>query len=329
MDKNFRFLTEVEIEDLVEKISLDSKIFMIGSCFADEIGAKLLRSGFNVLVNPFGTLYNVCSIYNSIKRLCECQSYREIVSHSPFFTNDEIIERDGGLYVTFSHHSRCGSPNRESFLEKINNDLIINSNKLKEADYVIITLGSSFAYINNTSSQLSAEIIHKMQNDNPTLYSSYVVSNCHKLHPNNFIRDYIHTSTASVILQEIVAMLAEKKIIFTVSPIRHLADGAHLNQISKSTLLLAIQRVIYGTNYSTDQNKHLYYFPSYEIMMDELRDYRWYSDDLNHPNTQAINYIFEKFKNHCICPSDYNAMNINEKNLKKLFHRPINKSDKQ
>ena len=314
-----KIITEVTAEKLTPQIHWEEGVFMIGSCFADEIGALLKSHGFDCCTNPFGTQYNVLSIFNSLKRLSDTAAFLSTAADSedsmedsldleandeyPFFTPTEVFQRPDGLYVTFSHHSRCGSKDREQFLQRANRELVESAKKLRAANFLIITLGTSFVYLNS---------------------SSNVVSNCHKLPAKEFVKQYIHTLQCAETLQKIIELFPDKKIIFTVSPIRHLGEGAHLNQISKSTLLLAVQRVIYGTSFSLNiQNKNLYYFPSYEIMMDELRDYRWVGEDLSHPTHSAVKYIFEKFKEACIDPSAYALMTKAFKENQFLNHKPL------
>lgn len=290
-----KIISEVSVEKLTPQIEWSDKIFMIGSCFADEIGALLKSYGLDCCTNPFGTQYNVLSIFNSLQRLC----------YKIPFTAEDVIRRPDGLYVTFSHHSRCGCKDKEQFLQKANQELLSSAKKLEEAKFLIITLGTSFVYLRGESA----------------------VSNCHKLPAKEFVKQYVHTTECAQTLQKIVDLFPDKKIIFTVSPIRHLGEGAHLNQISKSTLLLALQRVMYGPSLSAEKvNENLYYFPSYEIMIDELRDYRWVGEDLAHPTPAAVSYIFEKFKGACIAPSAYDSMTKAFKENKFLNHRSL--SDK-
>ena len=297
-----KIITEVAVDKMNPQIEWESGIFMIGSCFADEVGEILKCYGLNCCVNPFGTQYNACSIYNSLKRLCdllqlngnkENRNFDATSAPYPFFAQSDVIRRPDGIFATFSHHSRCGSLNRDEFLQKANEQLIESAKRLNEANFLIITLGTSFVYYRDGS----------------------VVSNCHKFSANEFEKKYLHTDDCAKVLSNIVEMFPQKQIIFTVSPVRHMGEGAHLNQISKSTLLIAVQRVL---NYS-----NVYYFPSYEIVMDELRDYRWYKEDMSHPTSMAVKYIFEKFKDGCINPLAYSSMEKAFKQHLQLAHRPI------
>ncbi len=319
-EADMKIITEVSVDKLISQINWEDKIFMIGSCFADEVGTLLKSYGLDCCTNPFGTQYNVLSIFNSLKRLAKAINFLPDSDESsvstegyPFFTEQDVFQRPDSLYVTFFHHSRCGNIDKNLFLKSANKELIESAEKLKSAKFLIITLGSSFVYLKSATG--SDSVFN-------SLPCSNVVSNCHKLPAKEFVKRYVHTAQCAETLQEIVDLFPDKKIIFTVSPIRHLGEGAHLNQISKSTLLLAIQRVMYGASYGGNLlNENLFYFPSYEIFMDELRDYRWVGEDLSHPTPAAVKYIFEKFKEACIDPSAYAAMTKAFKENQFLNHK--------
>ena len=237
-------------------ISYDDKIMMLGSCFTDNIGAQLKNYGFDVCINPFGTLYNPASILSSVKRLIDGQE----------FTEDDCMEIGAGdcRICSFFHHTSFARGSRSEFVENANARMKDAAEFFKSCNKVIITLGTSWCY--------------------RYLAKDMIVSNCLKRNANEFRREFLPTSTTTDMLQEIMALCPEKEFIFTVSPIRHFKDGAHGNQISKASLLLGIEDVGGGD-----------YFPSYEIMMDELRDYRFYAEDMCHPSQQAVNYICERF----------------------------------
>lgn len=298
-----KLFTNIEIPKLSPAIDYSSKIAMFGSCFTDEIGGQLQSYGFNVLVNPFGTLYNPCSVFNSLMRLgAVCGMVR--TQDSPFFQKEDIVRRPDGLLVTYSHHSRCGYRPDErdadpdvTFLSRINSELKRQAEFFYSADTLIITLGTSY--------------IFKLSGTN------FVVSNCHKMPARCFSREFLSLEESCEILDTIRETFPGKKIIFTVSPIRHLSDGAHGNQLSKSSLLLAVDKCI-----STSVGQS-YYFPAYEIMMDELRDYRWYAEDLVHPSATAVKYIFEKFKEACISPDSYSRMEQEFRAFRANQHRPL------
>ncbi len=287
-----KILTPVDIPKPERQIDFSSKILCLGSCFADSMGEKLTQYGFDCLVNPFGTLYNICSVFNSLMRLGAVSGLLRS-SDNPLFSKEDIILRPDGKFVTWSHHSRCGlrqaDGTAEDFLNKANQDLNHAADFFCQADTVIITLGTSFVY--------------KLKG------TEFVVSNCHKFPAKDFERVFVPTEDTREMIAQIKAMFPKKRFIFTVSPIRHLADGAHGNNLSKSALLLAIE------------NAGAEYFPSYEIMLDELRDYRWYAEDMTHPSEAAIKYIFEKFTEAFIAESCKDQMKENLKAFKASQHR--------
>ena len=229
---------------------------MLGSCFTDNIGAQLKNYGFDVCINPFGTLYNPASILSSVKRLIDGQE----------FTEDDCMEIGAGdcRICSFFHHTSFARGSRSEFVENANARMKEAAEFFKSCNKVIITLGTSWCYRH--------------------LAKDMIVSNCLKRNPNEFRREFLPSTSTTEMLQEIMALCPDKEFIFTVSPIRHFKDGAHGNQISKASLLLGIEDVGGGD-----------YFPSYEIMMDELRDYRFYAEDMCHPSQQAVNYICERF----------------------------------
>jgi len=305
--------TLVEIEKYKNPISYSDKIMLTGSCFSDEIGGVLKDYGFDAMVNPFGTMYNPASVCISLLRLGTvaklCKMPLEI---SPFFTEKDIVKRPDGLYVTFFHHSSCGDYDAKKFLDKANEKLIRDAEFFKNVSKIIITLGTSwvFKYIGGAVGQTITN-------------TCMIVCNCHKLPAKCFRREFFCASQTEKMLHMIVKAFPDKEIIFTVSPIRHMADGAHGNQISKSSLLLAINNLIDEQQNCREEKKNTSYFPSYEIMMDELRDYRWYAEDMVHPSAAAVKYIFEKFKDSCISEDCYGRMDEELKKTKRENHRPL------
>lgn len=278
-------ITKVNIDTPKSKIGYKDKILMLGSCFSNEIGLLLNNALFNIKINPFGTLYNPYSIANSVERLANC---------TLFCKKDVILS--GEKFTTLYHHSSIFGTDSNEFLIDANSRLKEDSNYFKECSTVIITLGTAWAFRD--------------------ISSKVVVSNCHKIKASNFSRELLSVSECKAQISKIITLLEDKRVVFTISPIRHLKDGAHGNQISKSTLILALNEIMAeGANIS--------YFPSYEIMMDELRDYRFYAADMVHPSPIAVEYIFEKFKEHFILPSEYNKMIDGEKISKALNHRPL------
>jgi len=264
----------------------------MGSCFSENIGQKLIDQKFNVDMNPFGILYNPESIANSLKILLE----------KSVFTEADLFQ-DQGVWNSFAHHSRFSDTNSEVALEKINSRIQSSHNFLKKADFLMITLGTSWMY--------------KLIN------SGQIVSNCHKVPAAQFdrYRLKVHEIAESYenLLEELWAFNPNLKVIFTVSPIRHLKDGAIENQLSKSTLLLAIDQVI-----SKFSNRGCHYFPSYELMMDELRDYRFYAEDMIHLSSVAIDYIFDRFTKSMFTVESMEIATEVLKVRKAMEHRPVN-----
>ncbi|MDU1904255.1 MAG: GSCFA domain-containing protein [Dysgonomonas sp.] len=289
----FRKKIDIPVSDL--QISHHSRMMLLGSCFIENIGQKLQEYKFNANINPFGISYNPASI---------CQSL-EILLDKKDFTEKDIFHHEG-LYHTFFHHSAFSEEDKNQFLSNINNHREKASEDLKNADILFITFGTSYIYTQKQTNK--------------------VVSNCHKLPANHFERRRLSVSEIVDSWKSILFRLREVnpalKILFTVSPIRHWKDGAHNNQISKSVLLLSIDEL---SNSSDD----IYYFPSYEIVLDELRDYRFYAEDMIHPNDTAIRYIWERFTETYF---DKETIQINKQwqNIHKaISHRPFNEQTEE
>lgn len=285
----FSFTTKVTPAEAGNKIDYSNKILMLGSCFTTEIGKILQEYKFDVMVNPFGVLYNPCSISRSIKRLIECKPFcqEDIIRTNP--TDASAPAR----YASFWHHSSFARSTGEEFLSNANSSMAEASQFLKQADTIIITLGTAWTFRYNATGE--------------------IVSNCHKRLAKEFTRELLSIEFCTKELLEIANCLPDKNIIFTVSPIRHLKDTAHGNQISKATLLLGIEETIHECNWCS-------YFPSYEIMMDELRDYRFYAEDMVHPSALAVKYIFEKFRESNISPLAFKQMESNMRLTKAENH---------
>ena len=279
-----KLFTRVEPGTSTVEISYNDNVFVLGSCFADSVGMRLLNSGFNVCVNPFGTLYNPLSIAKAIERLD---------SGRPF-SKEECVRMGAGadLVCSFSHHTSFARADEADFLAGANASLQDAALRWKTCNKVIISLGTVWCYFHNGE----------------------VVSNCLKRPQAEFERKALSLAQTSAALRGIIESNPGKEFIFTVSPIRHLADGAHANQLSKSTLLLAVQDVL-GPGRE--------YFPAYEILMDELRDYRFYAEDLSHPSHVAEEYIWENFISFAV-PEDQRArIAENLKAWKRTQHRPL------
>jgi len=267
-------------------------MMFMGSCFSENMGQKLIDQKFNVDMNPFGILYNPESIANSLKNLLE----------KSVFTEDDLFQ-DQGLWNSFAHHSRFSDVRKEVVLEKINKRIAVSSEFLKTADFLIITFGSAWIY--------------QLKN------SGRIVSNCHKINAAEFRRLRLEVLEINELYYELFTEIwrvnPRLKIIFTVSPIRHWKDGAVENQVSKSTLLLAIDHLI-----KDFADRELSYFPAYEIMMDELRDYRFYAEDMIHLSPVAINYIFDRFTKSMFSLESVGIAKEVLKVRKAMEHRPVN-----
>ena len=281
-------------------ISYDDKIMMLGSCFSDNIGGQLKDFGFDVCVNPFGTLYNPLSILQSVRMLLG----------DSIFGPEDCVEIGAGdsRICSFSHHTSFARTSEEEFLVHANGALSEAREFFKECDKVIITLGTSWCFRH--------------------LERDLVVSNCLKRHPAEFCREFISANETAEALREIMRLcnttegVRPKEFIFTVSPIRHFKDGAHGNQLSKGALLLGIDTALReydcSTGHAADFSGKADYFPAYEIMMDELRDYRFYAEDMCHPSQQAVNYIRERFLAWTLPASEHSHL---EENIRSFRHR--------
>src|SRR5574344_1935339 len=313
--------TIVEIEKSKSQINYSDKILLAGSCFSDEIGGVLKDYKFDVMTNPFGTLYNPASIFISLFRLGAAAGLCKMpLGISPFFTEKDIVSRPDGLYVTFFHHSSSAQIYAKTFLDKANEKLKNDAEFFKASTKVIVTLGTSwvFKYVGTADKQIVAGA------ENPAAGGTgMIVANCHKLPAKYFSREFLPVSRTASLLHTIVSTFPDKRFIFTVSPIRHMADGAHGNQVSKSSLLMAVDNLIQEQQNCREEKKNAEYFPAYEIMMDELRDYRWYAEDMIHPSAAAVKYIFERFKESFISPDSYKRMEEELKKTKSENHRPF------
>lgn len=289
--EGLKLQTPVETGRGAVSISLKDRIFVLGSCFADNIGGKMVDLGFDVCVNPFGTLYNPVSICNSVARL---------TSGIPFSESECVQMGAGaGLVCSFSHHTSFARRTEDEFLNVANASLKEASLWWKAATKVIITLGTAWIY--------------------EYLRSGETVSNCLKIDAKEFSRRRLSVRETATLLMNMVARHPEKEFIFTVSPIRHLKDGAHGNQLSKSTLLLALDEVI------AKFPERCEYFPAYEIVLDELRDYRFYAADMIHPSDQAVDYLWSRFVGFAVPPADLPELDSRRRGLLRSRHRPINR----
>lgn len=289
-----KFRTEVDIPASEKKIEIEDKIFSIGSCFASEMTDLLQDGQLQTLNNPFGTIFNPFSINYAVNRLHD----------SAFYEEEELITYNEE-YISLDHHTSFDTRYIHQTLDKINGAIEAGNAFLQEADWIIITYGSSFIY----------EFLPKKK----------LVANCHKI-PQKFFEKRLlsHQELTNSIYQTILDLKDICKegvqILFTVSPVRHTKDGMVENQLSKSKLITAIHE-------SISMLEDCHYLPVYEILMDDLRDYRFYKEDMIHPSTQAVNYIFEKFGNAYFSGDTQNFIKENFKIIKALEHKTSDKKD--
>jgi hypothetical protein len=297
------FFTKIDIPAIDWQIDYNSHVAFFGSCFADNISAQFAARKFKVLVNPFGTVYNPLSIAMQIKAIANKQ-----VFGGPEVFQDMRPDRAGNSapWHCWDAHGSLSAATREECVAKLNEASAHALEFLQKTDVAFITLGTSFVYF---LKDIGA-----------------AVSNCHQQNPNLFIRKMISVDHVVAALKSIVQDLQKIKrdmrIVFTVSPLRHLSDGAHANTLSKATLQLAINKIIEEQDFTTHTTEAaVQYFPSYEIVMDELRDYRFYDSDMIHLSKIAENYIFERMTEaYCDSKTRDNIKQV-EKFLKMANHR--------
>lgn len=270
--------TPVDCKPLQHRISFEDKTALLGSCFADSMAEKMRDAGYSILHNPFGTLYNPASILSAILRLN---------SGTPF-TAADCVEMGAGSnkICSFEHHTTFARPTAEEFLANANKELEAAHKLWADCNKVIITLGTAYVW----------------QHD------GRIVSNCLKRPAGEFEHFRLEINEIRRFLGTMLKLCPDKEFIFTVSPIRHLAQGAHENTLSKALLHVAVEE------------EGLEYFPAYEIMQDELRDYRYYAEDLVHPNKTAIEIIWERFSQTVLEPSEEEKRQQNLKACKAAKH---------
>ena len=276
------------------QIAYQSKILLLGSCFSENIGDKLSYFKFQSAQNPFGILFHPKAIENFIANT---------INKKEYCSEDFIFQNE--TWHSFDAHSSLSSVNENQLLNKLNASISITNRALKEASHIIITLGTSWVY--------------------RFIETDAIVANCHKVPQKKFLKELL---TVAEITESLAAMIVLLKsvnkdisVLFTVSPVRHLKDGFTENTRSKAHLIAAIHQVLEYQNVS--------YFPSYEIMMDELRDYRFYAEDMIHPNKTAINYIWERFVETWFLDETLSTMKEIDVIQKGILHRPFQENTAQ
>lgn len=287
-----------ELSHPVSQFQLDyhKPTLMMGSCFTENIGAELSRRLFPVIINPFGVTYNPMSIARGIGILLNKQAYTE-----------KDLDQHNDLYFSFDHYTKFSAPTAAVALEKINTSFQHCREKIENLGYLILTFGTAYVYR------------HRSRN--------VIVNNCHKIPSREFNRDLLSISDIVDEYTGTIEVLKERwpdlKILLTVSPVRHLKDGMAGNQESKSILHLAARALVKSFPESC------FYFPAYEIMMDDLRDYRYYDRDLVHPNSQATEYIWEHFREICVGEKAGRIIDELEPLLRDKAHRPLHQTTKE
>ena len=276
------------------KINHQQNLLLIGSCFTEQIGTKLANHKFAVLDNPNGILFNPVSIAKSISSYINNKQYTET---ELFYQNES--------WNSWEHHSRFSHPEKKICLQGINDSQTKAHDFLKKADWLLITLGSTFVY---------------------ELENEQVVANCHKVPTDKFNKRLLAVEEVFAWLQTMIykaiAFNPSLNIIFTISPVRHLRDGFVENNRSKATLITAVHQL-------TEKNKACLYFPAYELVIDDLRDYRFFAEDMVHPNYAATNYVWEKFIAACIDESSQHLMKEIAVIVAAKNHKPFHPTSEQ
>lgn len=270
--------TEIDIPKSPWQISPADRILLIGSCFTDSIGQKLLSHGMQAVCNPTGVLYNPMSIVQALNGDMRV----------------ELVEHDG-LYHSMSHHSSFSGTDSEQVLRRCLQSQADLHQAFAQADIVFVTFGTAYVYFRN----------------------GQVVANCHKLPEREFVRRRLSVQEIVAAWRPLIRTMPDKHWVFTVSPIRHRRDGLHQNQLSKAILLLAIEQLQQAFP------EQVTYFPAYEIVLDELRDYRFYADDLVHPSNPAVDYIWQRLCDTFVTPDTLALMQANYKQWLRTQHKPL------
>ena len=289
-----KFKIDFDIEPLQPKINHEDALFFVGSCFAENIAAKLLENKFKIYFNPNGIVFNPISIFNTLAHICEDENYDE----------NALLQSDD-MWYSFHHHSAIKAQSKEELLSKIK--AINNEAKqaLAQAKHLVITMGSAWVY--------------------EYLPNKEIVANCHKVPQTQFQKRLLSTAEIVEAFNDIYPKIKKLNpnisIMLTVSPVKYLRDGIIENNLSKSTLLLATDTIC--------KTHSLPYFPAFEIVNDELRDYRFYAEDMAHPSESAIQYVWERFMDTCVSEGSKLLMQQLDEIRKAYHHRPFNEDSVQ
>ncbi|SCB74252.1 GSCFA family protein [Chitinophaga costaii] len=290
---NFRLTFPVA--PLSPSLRYSDRFLLLGSCFAEEIGDLLQQHKFQVLQNPHGILYNPLSITQAL------QSYLD----GKVYTADDLFQQDD-LWHSWAHHSRFSAATPEAALDKINVAQQAAIHRIENADWLIITLGTAFGYQLRESGRL--------------------VANCHKAPAHTFNKKLLSVEEIITSLDNVMHRLffrnRQVRILFTVSPVRHVRDGVVENNLSKAILLQAVHHMVH-------KFERLHYFPAYELVIDDLRDYRFYKEDLVHPNEMAVQYVWEQFCKYALAPAELALLHAVQELRQAAAHRPFNPATPQ
>lgn len=294
-----QFRTQIPISKSNNPIDYNSKILSFGSCFAENMADKFDYFKFQNETNPFGIIFNPVSIHKLFDRVCKLELFEE---KDVFFHNER--------WHSFDVHSDLSNSDRQELLETLNKAVSETHKQLQEATHIIITFGTSWIYRNIESDEVAA--------------------NCHKVPQKQFSKELLSIEEIQKSIQNTIESIETLNpninFIFTISPVRHIKDGFVENQLSKSHLFTALHQVLKTQNSKLKTHN---YFPSYEIMMDELRDYRFYNEDMLHPNQIAIDYIWKLFSENYISPDSFSIMQEVDEIQKSLRHRSFNPESDQ
>ncbi len=292
--KEVKLQTPVVVENKGFSLDYNNQIFLMGSCFTERMGARLQALHFPTLLNPFGILYNPLSMAEAMLR---CLDDRELDKES-------LVQYDG-LWHSWLHHGAFSCVDPDECLERCNTAIHEAYRFLQQCDRIILTFGSAWYYrLSDPSGK------------------GLVVANCHKVPAARFTKQLASVEEIVALWRPLVDRLTAqgKHLLFTISPVRHWAYGAHGNQLGKAVLLLAVEQLL-----ATSRNGFpaVSYFPVYELMMDELRDYRFYADDMLHPSSLAENIVWQRFQQFCMSETTIEQCEQVDKENRHLAHRPI------
>ena len=292
-----QFTTKIPLGKFEKLITYESKLLAFGSCFSENIAEKFEYYKFQTATNPFGIIFNPVSLRKIIERSIQ----------KSYFTENDIFFHNE-LWHCFEVHSELSNPDKNTFLNSLNELIDATHQQLNDSTHLIITLGTSWVYR-----------LRQAQSD-----KDGIVANCHKVPQKEFTKELLSIQQIEESIESIISLIhainPNCSVIFTVSPVRHIKDGFVENTLSKAHLITALQSVLKTEHYKLNTE----YFPSYEIMMDELRDYRFYADDLLHPSKMAVDYIWERFAEAMISDESQLTMEAIATIQKGLAHRPFN-----